>query len=119
MDWVHLDHKEIYMILLRSFLTIILFCTIQQKIAAQCPVIPQPAESTKQASHFLLNQQTTIVTENEILKAGANYLQQKLLQQYHIAVNRQTTAAKNVIRWQLSTDKKMPAEGYSIRMKNE
>ncbi len=103
----------------RYFLTIVIFCAIQQRVAAQCPVIPQPVQATKQASQFLLNQQTAMVVENELLQAGANYLQQKLLQQHHIAVSRQTAAAKNAIRWQLSTDKKMPVEGYSIRMRNE
>src|SRR5688572_20489807 len=96
----------------RYFLTIVIFCAIQQGLAAQCPVIPQPVQATKQASQFLLNPQTAMVVKNELLQAGASYLQQKLLQQHHIAVSRQTAAAKNAIHWQLSTDKKMPVEGY-------
>ena len=103
----------------RYFLTIIILFALQQGVAAQCPVIPQPLQATKQASQFLLNQQTAMVVENERLQAGANYLQQKMLQQYHIAVSRQANASKNVIRWQLSTDKQMPVEGYSIRMRND
>jgi hexosaminidase len=103
----------------RYFLTIVIFCAIQQGVAAQCPVIPQPVQATKQASQFLLNPQTAMVVKNELLQAGASYLQQKILQQHHIAVSRQTAAAKNAIHWQLSTDKKMPVEGYSIRMRNE
>lgn len=103
----------------RHFLPIAILFVIQQGVAAQCPVIPQPVQATKQASQFLLNQQTTMVVENERLQAGANYLQQKMLQQYHIPVSRQTNASKNVIRWQLSTDQQMPVEGYSIRMRND
>ena len=63
----------------RYFLTIIISIAVQQAVAAQCPVIPQPVQATKQASQFLLNQQTAMVVENERLQAGANYLQQKIL----------------------------------------
>lgn len=62
----------------RCFLTFAIVFILQQGVAAQCSVILQPVQATRQASQFLLNQQTAMVVENEQLQAGATCLQQIL-----------------------------------------
>jgi hexosaminidase len=86
---------------------------------AQCPVIPQPQQSAKQAGSFVISNYTSLIVADETLLTAAGYLQQELLKQQHLAVSRQATATQSIIRWQLGKTKQLPAEGYSISMNSK
>lgn len=105
------------MLILRKNLLLFFITIVMQAHAfAQCPVIPQPLQSAKQAGGFVISNYTSFVISDESLVASANYFQQELLEQYHIAVSRQSAATQSVIRFQLAKNNQLATEGYSINM---
>ncbi len=101
---------------IKSFLLIFIMLAVTKQAATQCPVLPQPLYASKQISTFQLSNQTAFVITDQRMKGAAYYLQQKLLEQFHIAVNIQSTAPHTAIRWVMAQGKDLKAEGYNINM---
>lgn len=51
-----------------------------------CPIIPQPVKAAKVSESFQLSENTSLWVEDESLLPVAYYLQQQLLQQFHIPI---------------------------------
>lgn len=100
----------------KNIFLLFIMLAMQVPVFAQCPVIPQPLQSAKQTGSFVFSNYTSLVISDESLLVSAGYLQQELLEQYHIAVSRQAAATQSVIRFQLAKSKQLTAEGYSISM---
>lgn len=103
------------MSLLKQLLVVFVLLTVKQS-AAQCPVIPQPQNAVKQTAIFQLSNKTAFVVTDNKLKDAAYYLQQKLLEQFHVAASIQSTAQHSVVRWEIAHGKEFKAEGYNINM---
>lgn len=97
------------------FFSIVFFAATKQAFA-QCPVIPQPLSAVKQTASFQFTSRTAFVVADKRLKNAAYYLQQKLLEQFHVAVSMQATAQFSAVRWEMAKGKELKAEGYNISM---
>ncbi|RXK61658.1 beta-hexosaminidase [Lacibacter luteus] len=104
------------MSLFKQLSIVLIFLAVTNQLAAQCPVIPQPQTAAKQTAIFQLSNKTAFVVTDKKFKDAAYYLQQKLLEQFHIAVSMQQTSQHTVIRWQEAKQKDLKAEGYNINM---
>lgn len=104
------------MSLFKQLSVILFFLAVTKQPAAQCPVIPQPLNAVKQTAIFQLSNKTAFVITDNRLKDAAYYLQQKLLEQFHVAVSVQSTAQHAAIRWEIAKGKELKTEGYNISM---
>lgn len=105
------------MLMLKKIVLLFLMMVAMHAYAvAQCSVIPQPLQSVKQMGSFVFNNYTSLVINDKVLVDAAGYFQQRLLEQYHIAVSRQSAATQSVVHFQLDKSKQLASEGYSISM---
>lgn len=96
-------------------LAVAIFCSITTTAQQACPVIPLPAKAERAAGTFKLSDKTIIVTADTSLQELARYLQEELLQRFHVQAAIGAGTSSSVIKL-AKVHTATNSEGYTLHM---